>query len=66
DDDGASHSEGGEQAGDGPSSQDPPQPKVTRPAESEEEPTAEDTVPTLAPETPTALNEERTAPVETA
>ncbi|KAE9056248.1 hypothetical protein PF010_g31836, partial [Phytophthora fragariae] len=66
DDDGASHSEGGEQAGDGPSSQDPPQPKVTRPAESEEEPTAEDTVPTSAPETPTALNEERTAAVETA
>ncbi|KAE8969017.1 hypothetical protein PF005_g6816 [Phytophthora fragariae] len=64
--DGASHSEGGEQAGNGPSSQDPPQPKVTRPAESEEEPTAEDTVPTSAPETPTALNEERTAAVETA
>ncbi|KAE8984668.1 hypothetical protein PF011_g20692, partial [Phytophthora fragariae] len=66
DDDGASHSEGGEQAGDGQSSQDPPQPKVTRPAESEEEPTAEDTVPTSAPETPTALNEERTAAAETA
>ncbi|KAE8957954.1 hypothetical protein PR003_g32303 [Phytophthora rubi] len=48
-DDGASHSEGGEQAGDGPSSQDPPQPKVTRPAESEEEPTGVDTAPTPAP-----------------
>ncbi|KAE9260563.1 hypothetical protein PR003_g34313, partial [Phytophthora rubi] len=66
DDGGASHSEGGEQAGDGPSSQDPPQPKVTRPAESEEEPTGEDMAPTPAPETPTSMNEERTAAVETA
>ncbi|KAE8906992.1 hypothetical protein PF005_g24573 [Phytophthora fragariae] len=65
DDDGASHSEGGEQAGDGLVSQDPPQPKVTRPAVSEEVPTAEDMVPTPAPETPTVLSEDRTAAPDT-